>query len=260
MLNVTLNESEIIKNALEGNYDSDKIMVTINLLIKYYYINGMNDRLKLREQILNFLKNNYKQYKRAKWEETIIKVVDRFLNTTRKNKVDVKIFDINEIKITKDELIKIQELNNIKLEKIAFVMLIYAKISNIMMNSTEGWINKTCANICKEAKVTLKGIEKEKIFNNLYVLGYIEQRKHNAKTNMKVCYINEESEIEIIINDFEGVVYHYLIWKGEKWKKCEECNKWIKVKSKKPPKYCNTCKKQKQLEWDKEYRKRLKNQ
>lgn len=243
MLNVILNESEIIKNALEGKYENDKLMITLNLLIKYYYINGMEDKLKLREQILNFLKNNYKQYKRAKWEDTITKSVDKFLTTVKKNKIEVKIFDINKVKITKGELEKIKELDDIKLEKIAFIMLIYAKISNIMMNSNDGWINKSCSIICKEAKVNLKGTEKEKIFNELYVKGYIEQRKHNAKTNMRVCYIDDISEVELVINDFSNVVYSYILWKNEDMTRCDVCKKPIKVTNNKI-KYCKSCAKE----------------
>lgn len=255
MLNVTLNESEIINQALEGKYNDNNLTVTLRLLIKYYYLQGMNDRLKLREQILNFLKNNYRGYKRPKWEETVTKMVDNFLRSIRKNKVEVKIVDINQIKITKGELEKIKRLSDIKLEKIAFVMLVYAKISNIVMNSNEGWINIPCGTICKEAKVNLKGVEKERIFNELYKIGYIEQRVNNSKTNIKVCYIDEESDIEMVISDFEGVIYQYLIWNGEKWRRCECCSKWIKPKNNKQI-YCNQCAKEKELEKYKKYNKK----
>lgn len=265
MLNVVLNETEIIKDALEGKYDPDNITSTLKLLIKHYYIEGIIDDLLLREKILDYLKANYKNYKRAKWEEMISKIVHSFLSTIKRNKIDVEIIDITEIRITEAELnviegIKDSEgLKDIKLEKIAFIMLVYAKISNIMMNKTEGWINKPCGVICKEAKVNLKGAEKARIFNKLYKIKYIEQRKNNSKTNMRVCYINEDSETELVIKDFDGVIYQYLIWKGEKWKRCEVCGKWIKIKGKKPPEYCTTCKKEKQLDWQKESMKRLRN-
>jgi uncharacterized protein YggT (Ycf19 family) len=254
MLNVTLNESEIVKKALEGEYEENNIIITLNLLLKYYYIEGMIDRLKLREQLLNFLKNNYNGYKRAKWENTITKIVDRFLRVVRENKTEVKLIDIKEVKITKAELDFISKLNDIKLEKIAFIMLIYAKLSNVMMNGTEGWINKSCSTICKEAKVNLKGTDKEKIFNELYNIGYIKQRLHNAKTNMQVCYINEESETELIINDFDKVVYYYTLWKNQEMIRCERCSKPIKVTNNKR-KYCSVCAKEVKLENDRKIQK-----
>jgi predicted RNA-binding Zn-ribbon protein involved in translation (DUF1610 family) len=229
-------------------------------LIKHYYLEGIVSELLLREKILEYLKANYEGYKRAKWEETISKIVHNYLGMVKRNKIDVKIIDITEIDITKQELIIIEYLEDIKLEKLAFIMLVYAKISNIMMDNTEGWINKSCSVICKEAKVNLKGIEKDRIFNELYKIEYIKQRKNTAKTNMKVCYVLEDSEVMITIKDFKDVIYQYLIWKGERWKKCEVCGRWIKVKGKKPQQYCPNCKKNKQLEWDREYRKRLKNE
>ena len=242
MLNVILNESEIIKKALEGDYDKDNITATLNLLLKHYYIEGTTDELLLREKILEYLKNNYKGYKRAKWEDLDYKITRRFLNIIKRNKIDVKIIDVPKIGITKIELETIKNLNDIKLEKIAFIMLVYAKISNITMNNTEGWINKSCSVICKEAKVNLKGVEKERIFNNLYVQKYIEQRKNNSKTNMRICYVNNISELEMVIDDFDGVIYKYLIWKGEKWKRCCECGKWIKLKTfNSKQKYCKVC-------------------
>lgn len=50
-------------------------------------------------------------------------------------------------------------------------------------------------------------------------------------------------KIEITIDDFDGVVYQYLIWKGERWKRCERCkNKWFKLKSPNSnQKCCKSC-------------------
>lgn len=260
MLNVTLNETEIINNALKGEYDRENIIVVLRLLMKYYYLQGTIDKLELKEKLFTFLKDNYKDFKRPKWDESITKMIHGFLVLVKKKKIDIVITDVKEIHITKSELGSIQALNDIKLEKIAFIMLVYAKISNIITNNkSDGWINQSCSTICKEARVNLKGIEKIKIFNNLYEKEYIKQRKNNAKTNMKVNYIDNDSEVEMTINDFDGVIYQYLIWKGERWKKCNLCEKWIKQKSKKPTLYCNSCKKEKQLEWQKKSMKKIRN-
>ena len=240
MLNVTLNENEIVKSALDGKIDNYNISVVLDVLLKHYYIKGMIDRLQLREQLLDFLKNNYKGYKRPKWEEMITKKVNMFLKITRQNKVNVKLIDIYEIPITKDELSKVNELDDIKLEKLAFVMLVSGKISNIIMNSELGWINKSCTIICKEAKVNLKGDDKTKIFNELYNKGYIEQWQRNDKTNMKVCYIKKDSEVEMVVKDFDCVINYYILWKNKNMIPCEECGKPI-VQTNNKKKYCVGC-------------------
>lgn len=243
MLNVVLNETEIINNALNGIYNKNQIMIVLKLLMKYYYLKGITDKLELKEKLFDFLKNNYEDFKRPRWEDNISKMIQRFLNLTKKKKIEPRIIDIKEISITKAELENIQALNDIKLEKIAFIMLVYAKISNIMMNNEDGWINKSCSVICKEAKVNLKGIEKEKEFHKLYEKGYIQQRKNNAKTNMKVCYINEDSEVEMIVNDFDNVVYKYILWRNKDMMACYNCGKPIKITTTNN-KYCNSCAKE----------------
>lgn len=243
MIDIVLNESEVLQDALNGRYDEKKVGIVLRLLLKHYYISGMTDQLQLREQLLNFLKNHYNGYKRGKWEETIAKMVEGFIKTVRKNKVDVKFVDIKEIPITQRELESIVKLNDIVLEKLAFVMLIYAKISNIIMNSSEGWINKSSSTICKEAKVNLKGIEKEKTLHKLYVDKYIEQRKRNNKTNLRICYINEDSEVEMTIRNFDNIVYNYILWKNKDMIPCEECGRPVKKSSNKT-KYCSVCAKE----------------
>lgn len=243
MLDVTLNESEIIKNALEGNYDKDNITITLNLLTKYYYLQDIKEELQLKEKILEYLKINFKGYKRAKWEATISKMVNRFLSITKKYKVNVKIIDISLINITRSELMSIKHLDDIKLEKIAFIMLIYAKIANIIIDDNKGWINKSCTTICKEAKVNLNGIEKQRIFNKLYKTKYIVQRKNNTKTNMKVQYINNKSEIKMIVDNFSNVIYYYILWRNKDMIKCSNCGKPIKMKNNKV-KYCSKCAKE----------------
>jgi rRNA maturation endonuclease Nob1 len=122
-------------------------------------------------------------------------------------------------------------------------MLIYAKINNIITNSNGYWVNKSRNTILKEAKVNLKGKEKKEIFHPLYIKKYIDLPVNITKTSMKVCYadLEEQAEVELTIDDFDGVIYQYLIWKGERWKRCEICGKWIKQGNTKPKKYCNIC-------------------
>ena len=59
-----------------------------------------------------------------------------------------------------------------------------------------------------------------------------------------------KGEIELIIDDFRDLGFQYLAYLGgEDYIKCECCNRPVKVKSKfKPPKYCDKCSKEKELE------------
>jgi hypothetical protein len=219
----------------------------------------MEDKNILKEQLLYFMKENYKGYKRSRWEKTIDNIVSGFLRNIRKYGKVVELSNIESISITQNELNKIKEINKLdlddlskkNLEKICFIMLIYAKVSNEQLKSKESWINKSCSTILKEAKVYLIGDEKKRIFYQLYKFQYISQSNATEKTSMKINYIDVEEESDIVINidNFEGVIYYYLNWNGENWKRCEgkvngiKCNRYFKITINNK-KYCNHCSKQ----------------
>jgi len=250
MLGVILNESEVVKGYLENNEIDKNPMVSVGLLIKYYFLKDMDDE-NIYTQIMTYLEGFFKEkFVFTKWDMPVRNSIKRFKQDVSRYKINVKMNDVGEIQITENELSVIGDLENLMLEKIAFIMLVYGKIANIQMDSTEGWINKSCSVICKEAKVSLRGIEQQRIFNELYKKQYIKMSNNNTKTNMKVNYFDEDSEVGISINNFEGVVYYYLIWKGENWKRCECCNKkWFKLKGVKDnsKKYCNGCAKEQNI-------------
>lgn len=260
MLDIVLNEQKIINAALNDKIIDDIPTKTLRVLIKHYYLQGMEDKITLKEQLLYFMEQNYTGYKRSKWEKSVDGIVNRFIKNINKYKVKIQLTNIESVNVTQSELDKITEIRELvdlddlskkNLEKICFIILIYAKISNQELNNKEGWINKSCSTILKEARVNLKGDEKKRIFNHLYNLGYISQRAANDKTSMKINFIDVEevSDVVITVDDFENVLYYFLNWKGEKWRRCEyvnenkeNCNKWFKLKSPNSnQKYCNIC-------------------
>ena len=58
----------------------------------------------------------------------------------------------------------------------------------------------------------------------------------------------------MIISDFDECVHYWLMYIGEKWKRCSECNKWIKLRSvKSKAKYCKECAKKNKNKKNLEY-------
>lgn len=256
MLDIILNEQKIINEALNNKTIDKNPIKTLKVLMKHYYLQKMVDKDILKEQLLYFMEQNYKGFKRSKWETSITNMVIKFLKNIVKYKTEVKIINIKSINITQKELDKIKEicsLDNIddlskkNLEKICFIMLVYAKLSNEELKSKESWISKSCSTILKESKVNLKGDEKKRIFYHLYNLKYISQSNATEKTSMKINYVDieEESDVIITIDNFENVIYYYMNWKGENWKRCEnaKCGKWVKITTGNN-KYCLTCAKE----------------
>lgn len=258
ILGLILNETEVV-NEFKNTYIMQvKPIIMISLLIKKYHL----DECTKDAIYINIMKDLEQSLKKdfiyTKWDTTIRRNIKSFYRNISIYKTKVRMINVESVDITVTELKKINTLNNLVLEKIAFVMLVYAKISNIQLQSKEGWINKSCSMICKEAHVNLRGIEQKRILHSLYELNYIKMRNNNSKINMKIDYIDKDSNTELVISDFDGVVYQYLIWKGEKWKKCNECGKYFKPKSN-SAKYCVGCKKKKKARQNKENMQKYRN-
>ena len=86
--------------------------------------------------------------------------------------------------------------------------------------------------------------------------GYITDNARIDRIGFRVNYAYEESESEMVITDFDECIHYWLMYIGEKWKRCEECGKWIKNRSKtKIPKYCSDCAKKINIEKTKKNKK-----
>ncbi len=261
MLDVILMEEDVVKKFKKDYELPSELKWTemVRLLVKYYILKN-KEKDEIYKCIMKDIQSSLKdKFIYTKWDSLVKKNINYFTKIVNMYKIEVKLFQIEQINITSNELNNIKRLNNIVLEKIAFILLVYAKISKIQMQSEDCWVNKSITTICKEAKVGLRGIEKARILNELYKIDYISINKVNTNTNIKVCFIdNEFDEKGLMITDFNGVVYHYLNWKGENWIRCEGdyCSKWVKSKSNRT-KYCKTCWKEKQLEWQRESMRKL---
>ena len=131
-----------------------------------------------------------------------------------------------------------------------FILLVYAKITNKLNNNESYWLNQSITNIMKEAKVS-NGQKKTDILYNLKQTSAITNTiKVNGK-GIKVNYAYEDSEEGLVIEDFDGVIYQWLKYKGERWKRCSECGKWIKLPCPNSNiKYCKECAKSIKLKND----------
>ena len=190
-----------------------------------------------------------------KCEESIQGRIDNFYKELRKyGEQSVKIKVIDKIVITKAEIALIESYDDKKTQQVMFILLIYAKITNKLNNNESYWLNQSITNIMKEAKVS-NGQKKTDILYNLKQTSAITNTvKVNGK-GIKVNYAYEDSEEGLVIEDFDGVIYQWLKYKGERWKRCSECGKWVKTNSNNF-KRCKQCAKLKKLEQTNECKKR----
>ena len=148
MLGLILNETEIVNNILEGKEklpsNSGKI---IRIIIKNMILKNKNNE-EIENIIINILEHTYgNNFNRAYWKKIIASMIK---DLKSKN---IKMIDIDNIKIYKEELEIIKSLEDLKTEKIAFILLVYAKINNIVNKFCSiclclyKWLNHACLSL-----------------------------------------------------------------------------------------------------------------
>jgi hypothetical protein len=238
-MDMILNEKEMALKSIETGYiDYKKPTNTIRTLIKYFYSNGL-DKTQIRDEIENFMEKYYIDFNSASWQTTL----DNMVKTYAKEKHNL--IKIDSVNITNSEWNKILSINNIKLEKILFILLVYAKVLNKVNAQNNNWVNKECNVLFKAAKLTETGKQQRLILKQLGDMGYIQIPIMVNGTSVRVDFVDEQSEVIYELTDFDNIILSYLKLKGENIKMCETegCNHLIKITNNKK-KYCDECAKE----------------
>ena len=248
MRGIIISESKEVGRLLNCESSSDwgiGMGKVVMLIGKYYYSLGL-DRQEVYKSINSYLKERMDKYTPKKWSE----MINNILDTIEKNGW-YNLIEVDSISITKAEWNTIIGIGNVKLEKIAFTLLCYIKVYRARGSKNDRMDN--LSDLLTESG--FRGVREDKLLiADLKDLGLIQigTLKHMF---VKPLYINEESEEYIKIDDFEKVVTYYDEYRnGVKYGRCEVCGKRIKISKNNKNKYCNICKKEKEIEKTLRYR------
>ena len=162
------------------------------------------------------------------------------------------------MKVTENELKTIESLRALKYEKLAFTLLVYAKIYNKIKNHDKNWVNEQHKYIFSDAKLAVNVKDQGLMINKLKELGLVTPSTFNESVHINVNFVDEDSPVVIEITDFRNFVYEYLKWKGENIIKCEECGMLIKPKNNRQ-KYCASCWEDHRRNYQKELMRKIRN-
>ena len=236
MRGIIISESKEVERLLNCESSSDwgiGMGKVVMLIGKYYYSLGL-DRQEVYKSINSYLKEPMDKYTPKKWSE----MVNNILATIEKNGW-YNLIDIDSISMTKAEWNTIVGIGNVKLEKIAFVLLCYIKVYRARGSKNDKMSN--ISDLLSESGVAPSNTNKL-LLADLKDLGLLQigTLKHMF---VKPLYINEESDKYINIDNFDKVITYYDEYKnGIKYRECEVCEKRFKLKSNNSnQKYCNKC-------------------
>lgn len=248
-MSVVLNETKQAKYIIEKGEVGTKPTSTLFLLGKYYRQKENLNKAQTTNRLNEFMETNYKNYNPVSWEETIEDI------SKKANKYPLR--EIDFICITQSELDEISKLQNTKYEKLLFTMLCYAKLYNTISENNNGWVNTDIREIYRIARVTVKYKNDKFLYlNDIEKTGLISFSSKNDNLNLKVNFIDMDSEPILEISDFRELGYEYLNYiKDGSFVICKRCNRLVRKKSKHDysTKYCSECAKYIKNEQNKSY-------
>lgn len=232
----------------------------INSLIKYLYEqNPKITKQELIQKVNEFLLEvTQNELAVKRWQVSVKECVDNFMSYAPKFK---GLSHVESVIITKHEIDMIMDLNDKKLEYVAFALLVYLKIKNAITGRLDNLYvpnDEPDIRMIKKIsglKMTVKDIALQ--INELQNRGYTMNGNGGAVT-AKLGYVDYDSEDEIEILDFtvENIhLYYKVIITGGRLIYCQECGKLVHVVNKQDnsKKYCKKCSKEKMIESDKKY-------
>ena len=239
-MKIILNEKEVAEQIISSSKKYRNVDTTIDLLIKYWNNIGFN-KDEIIESLDEFLSVTHKSYNRVRWANRI----DGTINYHLKNNFELT--DVKNVVITKSELEYIRGIDSIVTERLAFVLLVYAKILNQINSDNNNYIKNKMDEVFRCAKVTGNTDRKYGYLHQIREYGGIDRPLRVNGSSIQIDFIDEDSEVVMEITDFREFVLEYLKWRGDNIGECEVCGVRIEITNNKTV-CCRECAKNKNRE------------
>lgn len=232
------NEQSAIENMIQMQIvDNDNLFITIKDLARYnFFVNEMEKEDNYKS-ILKYLQKNGQNIN----EENVYQIIDDCVKRAKKYPFK----QVDEVCITENELQFIKDLNNIKQEKIAFVLLACAKYYDVTRDTQYCTAYMKNSDICKLARVTIPVDDRNIFMQFAYDKNVLSRHSRAASTEKKVLFVSQDNNDKIILrlqeNDFKDLAYTYLAYiTPHKYRRCVSCGGWMK-KDSKDRRICKDC-------------------
>ena len=236
-----LNEEKYAKEIYCGkNTEIKSALLKIQYVTRYLlYIENKNDA-DIYKLCVKWMQDNHNNFE----ESCYSNVISRAIKLARKQ----PFYNIEDIKITQSELDIISSLNNLRAEKVLFVLLCMAKHQRVSNGFTNGLVKYSITELCKMARISVPAEDREYILYNIVKHGFLGYPKKNNTQCLIVNFIDDKDDavLELDEDACKELAYQYLKWKDkdkndEKYKKCECCNRLMKVSKKNNNRFCEFC-------------------
>lgn len=264
MLGIINDEEKALQEIINGEMEKYKTKEIIPILVKNFYIqgeqNGIYEEKVLRQFIydntVEVLKYNVgKCFTIQYWDRMIKDCIGRYKNRPK------ELHCVKEIPITEYEWHVIVNIEEDALKKIMFVLIAYRKLIMGTCSLSKGNIRLPLTYIFRESRVDHVALEQKMDIHKLIKMNYIRQNFACDDTSLILnIYENgDDSDIKFVMTDLTSIItYFNEYYRGWRYTECNMCGKRLKV-GRNPRKYCNTCKKERNIQHVVAYRSKIKN-
>ena len=231
------NEKEHIESIINSGYVDDvNINRTIKKLARYnYYVLQLSDEENY-DQIVEYMNKNYSYFSEVGSYSDINGCIRDAAKSAWK--------DIDKIIITKKELDIISSLNDIREEKLAFILLADAKYDNAYKQKNINLSYLSNSDLYRMARVTMPVKERSLFLHFLYANNLVEVNINPTTTHKKLLYIDDSDDAALVLteNNYKELAFTYLNWKNDGgYKECKCCGRLFRTKKQGNQVYCKKC-------------------
>jgi hypothetical protein len=237
MINFKFDDKKDIESKISSNYvNQDNPEETIRDLARYnHHILGMKKEDNY-DAILAYMSQNCSDF----YEEKYFKIIYRNIASAKK----YKFRSVSPVKISRVEIDKIIGLNDIRKEKIAFVLLAVVKYYNNVSSDNNNRMYMSMSDLFKLARVAIPSKERAGYLRFAYDEGILIEHTF-VGTNLKIVgFIDDDSDtvMELGEDDYKELAYTYLNYKNGGYKHCKSCGRLFKMHKGSPGRlYCKEC-------------------
>lgn len=234
-MDLILNEKEYVERMLElGEFNPKDLGSVIALLTRYMYQEKYTQK-EIYNNIEEFVLKVVPEFDINAWYSFI----DKCISKAKKR----DLLNIDYIPITQKELDTIKEIKNPARERLVFTLLVIAKFNNLKSETNNNWINYPMEMWFKLARVACKVDDRPHMIYDLKEVGLVEVSKKITRFNIRITFVDNESDPVLKITDMRELGYQYQnLGPKSKIKLCKRCGKPYKVKSSKARNpYCTDC-------------------
>lgn len=233
-----LNEEKYAKDILMGQRDDVKsIRQKIDLIARYNHHVLHKNSDDSYSSIIKWLEKHHDIFSEHGYSNIISDCI--------KKAAKKPFYNVGSVKITRKEMNVIAEQNNLRYEKILFVLLCMAKVQRDAYGFDNGLISYNITELFKTARVSVPVDERENILHEFLKLELIGLPIKNDTKCLFVKFIDDtEDDVMLELNeqDCGELAYAYLKYTGKsKITRCSKCGKLIK-QSQKFGDMCKGCK------------------